>query len=171
MDLTDTLEKDLARIIGFIGNCDTKASIVLGSTLASVSLMIGLCGAKLLDSNSSGGDVVSYVVSALFAISMILISFGLCYILMAIYAKIDSYNNGSDKNSVFFGDIASISPEEYRKTIMERDTEGYIQDLIAQIWINAKRCTEKYRLYDNGLACLVMGILLMMLAAIILIEC
>lgn len=49
MDLTDTLEKDLSRIIGFTNSCDSKSSIVLGSVLATLSLILGLCGKEIRD--------------------------------------------------------------------------------------------------------------------------
>ncbi|MBO5600832.1 MAG: hypothetical protein J5897_07330, partial [Candidatus Methanomethylophilus sp.] len=83
MDLIDTLEKDLARIIGFVNNCDSKASIVLGTVLTSVSLILGLSLSEFAKVFRSGDIGAAAIVILLLAVSAILLIKGL-------YALFDS---------------------------------------------------------------------------------
>ena len=87
VDTIDTLEKDLARIIGFVGNCDSKASIILGATMTSVSLILGLCGHAIAESAGSVDDLISGAVWVLAIMSAVLLMIGVAYLLSTLYAR------------------------------------------------------------------------------------
>lgn len=53
---------------------------------------------------------------------------------------------------VHFNNIASITDFDTYKRLTEEETEDdYYEDLLSQTYINAKRCVEKFELYNKGL--------------------
>ena len=161
MDLTDTLEKDLSRIIGFTNNCDSKSSIVLGSVLAALSLILGLCGKEIRDC-VAGEMVPAVIVMVLLVTSIAAILFGLASIVMAIYARGDSA-----ESTIYFGSIASKGFPEYRESVLVRDEESYREDLMSQIHICSVICDKKFKHYKTGLIHSVVGICMLIIVSVL----
>ena len=161
MDLTDTLEKDLSRVIGFTNNCDSKSSIVLGSVLATLSLILGLCGKEIKDCVTS--DLVpAVVVSVMLILSTCSIIIGLANIVMVIYAR-----GEFTESTIYFRSIASRELPEYRESVLARDEESYREDLISQIHICSVICDKKFKHYKTGLVCSVIGICMLIVASVL----
>ena len=171
MDPIDTLEKDLARIIGFVGNCDSKASIILGATMTSVSLILGLCGSAIAGCAHSADSLISGTVWVLVASSVVLLMIGVSYLLSTLYARGLTDEEREEIGTVFFGDIASVGLERYRETVLARDADRYIWEITEQIYVNARICEKKYRYYDRGLVFSVSGAALMVLLAVVCLVC
>ena len=167
MDLTDTLEKDLARIIGFVNNCDSKASIVLGAVLTSVSLILGLSLSEFAGVFHSGDMGAAAIVILLLTASAILLIKGLCALFNSIHARDDPLKDESMKGTIFYRHIASMDLDAYRERITARNDESYIGELTEQIHANAVICTEKYDLYNEGLRLSVIGVVLLIIASIL----
>lgn len=167
----DTLEKDLARIIGFVGNCDSKASIILGATMTSVSLILGLCGSAIAGCADSANVLISGTVWVLVVSSAVLLMTGVSYLLSTLYARGLTDGEREERGTVFFGDIASVKLEKYREMVLAKDADGYIREITEQIHVNARICEKKYRYYDRGLVFSVLGVSLMVLLAVICLVC
>lgn len=167
----DTLEKDLARVIGFVGNCDSKASIILGATMTSVSLILGLCGSAISECAHSADNLISGTVWVLAASSAVLLVIGVAYLLSTLYARGLTDGEREECGTVFFGDIASVGLEKYRETVLARDADRYIREITEQIHVNARICEKKYRYYDRGLVFSVFGVALMILLSVVCLVC
>ena len=170
MDRQEALEKDLARIIGFVNNCDSKTSIILGSVLAAVSLLIGL-GASSLTSIDNG-SVFFYVVIILCAASAFLIIIGVLYLLKALHASIEpeDYLSGDEsakRSPLFFGNVADMTFPEYKELVASRDTETYVEELESQIYINSQICKDKFENYNKGLVCSFLGLLILFVCVVL----
>jgi len=167
MDLTDTLEKDLARIIGFVNNCDSKASIVLGAVLTSVSLILGLNLSEFTGVIHSGDVGAAAIVILLLVASAILLVKGLYALFESIRARDDPRKDESLKGTIFYRHIASMDLDAYRERISARNDESYIGELTEQIHANAEICTEKYDRYNEGLRLSVRGVVLLIFVAVL----
>ena len=167
MDLADTLEKDLARIIGFTNNCDSKSSIVLGSVLAAVSLILGLSGKDMVTILTSSEILVMALIAALLLLSVSTLILGIVNILYSLKARLNPSKYVDDSTSIYFGKIAKLSLEDYRESVTCRNEQSYISDLTAQIHTCSIICQEKYKYYNKGLKYSVIGIGLMIVTSVI----
>lgn len=167
MDLSDTLEKDLARIIGFVNNCDSKASIVLGTVLTSVSLILGLSLSEFAGVFHSGDIGAAAIVILLLVVSAILLGKGLYALFDSLRARDDPLKNESLKGTIFYRHIASMDLDAYRERITARNDENYVRELTEQIRANAVICTEKYDRYNEGLKLSVRGVVLLIFVAVL----
>ena len=156
MELFETLEKDLSRILELISNCDNKASIILGAVFTVISLVLGLCGRDyiVLFSNHSGSNCIIFV---LLVLAAIVISLGIIEIMRSIQAKIDYTEYNDDSETIFFGKISLLTLEQYREKVLLRDNSSYIRDLTAQIHTCSVICQRKYECYNRGLFNSVLG--------------
>ena len=161
MELTDTLEKDLSRVISFTNNCDSKSSIVLGSVLATLSLILGLCGNEIRGC-VTGEWVPAVIVSVMLIFSISSIIFGLANIVMSIYAR-----GKPNESTIYFASIASRELSEYRESVLARDDESYREDLISQIHICSVICDKKFKHYKTGLVCSVIGICMLIVVSVL----
>jgi len=165
-----SLEKDLERILGFIGNCDSKSSVVLGAVLAAVSLLIGL-GAPNIGQAVYEGDIF-YKVAIIFgySVSMVVFVIGIANLFLALRATVERAEIlGSEKinrSLLFFGDISDMSFGEYRDNVSVRGAGDYTEDLMSQIYVNSKICGLKYRRYNNGLLLSSIGLLMLLVCTI-----
>lgn len=167
MNLTDTLEKDFERIIGFVNNCDSKTSIVLGAVLTSVSLILGLSGSEISGVFHSGDMGAEAIVFMMLAISAILLWKGLYALFDSLRARDDPNNDESERGTVFYRHIASMELDVYREKVTARDEEGYVRELTEQIHANARICTKKYDLYNKGLRLSIPGVALLIIASVL----
>jgi len=84
------------------------------------------------------------------------------FILLSIFPKTEIskslIENGSDKktnkrdNLLFYGDISKYSVAEYKEAIMRKykiqdETNGYIDDIVAQIIVNSDITNNKMRYF------------------------
>lgn len=143
----------LDRTIGFVQNCDTKASIVLA--LFGVILTV-ICASNITNSivdiadkvkeNINGGGCL-YILCVMVAAIMVTIS--VIELLLVIGAKIDK--TGLD-SKIYFKDISeNVNCCIYGNKIKELSEESYIDDIIAQIYINAQICAKKYERYNMAI--------------------
>jgi hypothetical protein len=140
----------LDRTIGFVENCDTKASIVLA--LFGVILTV-ICASNITNSivniadkvkeNINGGGCL-YILCVMVAVLLVTIS--IIELLLVIGAKIDK--TGLD-SKIYFKDISeNVNCCTYGNKIKELSEDSYIDDIITQIYINAQICTKKYERYN-----------------------
>lgn len=163
--LEDTLEKDLARIIGFIGNCDSKSSIMLGSTLTAVSLILGLCGKEIIGTLMNSDAWISISTCIVLIISLFMVVAGIANVIMSIRARLDPTEYEDDSSVIFYGKIAALGLPQYRGAALARDRESYLVDLTAQIHTCSIICQKKFEYYNRGLSYSVLGVVLLVLVA------
>ena len=147
---TEELNAILDRTIGFVENCDTKASIVLalfGVILtvicaSNITNSIGDIADKVKENVNSGGCL--YILCVIVAAIIMMIS--IIELLLVIGAKIDK--TGLD-SKIYFRDISeNVNCCTYGSKIKELSEDSYIDDIITQIYINSQICTKKYERYN-----------------------
>lgn len=167
------LELRLARVVEWVKVCDTKTSFLL----AIVGVMLPLVlQSKILQEDmmaafkqlNSNGSCFVFVCSFLYVV--LVIGFGFLLLiackkfLNVLFAKrTESLNErilGSNKetidNSVFkdsllhFHHISQLTYEQFKSGIDAETSADLREDLLSQIYINARRCNEKYSDYNDG---------------------
>lgn len=168
---TQTLERNL----GFISNCDNKASIIL--TAAGVLLTIVLTNEgltsikdilkKCLCQFNIGNCVYVFVLFS----SIILLIIGILLLISVLIARSgvgETKDINQKKSLIFFRDISVISSVSgYRKEFKKMNDKDLLDDLISQIYINSKIATKKYRRYNLGLKCIVIGFFLFIIVILL----
>lgn len=146
----EELNAILDRTIGFVENCDTKASIMLA--LFGVLLTV-ICTSNVTDSiieiidnvatDISGGDYV-YIFSSI--IAMIFVAASVVELVLVLTAKID--RSGLD-SPIYFKDISeNVNCHIYGSKIKMLSEDAYIDDIINQIYVNSQICSKKYERYN-----------------------
>lgn len=159
---TQTLERNL----GFISNCDNKASIILtavGVLLTIILTSEGLASIKdILKKSLSQITFLNFIYMFMFFSSVIILLSGILFLISVLIARSGiSETKGSKNSLVFFGGINSFNRiANYEKAIKKMDKKDLLVDLISQIYINSKIATKKYRKYNLGLKFTVIGFFL-----------
>lgn len=165
--------RTLERINFWIGNCDTKISFALAfsgiligaffaSSIINGSLSKLVDGLFNLKSMARLGDIqmpliiITVLVLAFFVFFMIRSIYNL---FMGIKGDIDasSYEQpGLITNSnLFFGTIDKRSFNEFKNSFEAQTSEQVLDDFLSQVYINSKRCQQKFSLYNKGVTCLI----------------
>lgn len=159
---TQTLERNL----GFISNCDNKASIILtavGVLLTIILTSEGLASIKdILKKSLSQITFLNFIYMFMFFSSVIILLSGILFLISVLIARSGISETKGFKNSlIFFGGINSFNRiANYEKAIKKMDKKDLLDDLISQIYINSKIATKKYRKYNLGLKFTVIGFFL-----------
>lgn len=162
-------EKTLDRTIGFISNCDTKASIMLA--LFGVLLTV-ICTSNITKSISDIvkdvsadmriGDYI-YMGVAIFAIILSVIS--IILLIRVLSAKVDKSRFSS---KIYFKDIVSYyNITDYIWQIQNLKEEDYLKDLTTQVYINAEICSSKYEKYNLAIKLGIIGFAILMVLYLI----
>jgi hypothetical protein len=153
----------LDRVIGFINNCDNKASIVLGGMVAILAIIFSGEGVKkIVDTVSailfsasgkpSTGEVV-YLVLLIASLALLII--GLVYLMLTIIARTKT----SGSSAIYFGHIAQLKDAtSYKERILSSTKQELLEDILNQIYINSSICSFKYKHYNRGLKFTVIGL-------------
>lgn len=158
-DARDTLD----RIIGFVGNCDTKASIMLGVlgfilTSAFTNSMVPELFLMIKEA-ANYGTAFSVIYLILLFISIAIFIFGIFLLISVLIAKSGKSNNDS---KIFFSDIALNNKDSasYKDKVLNQLECDVKNDLIAEIYINAVICYKKFRKHNLGLKLVLLGAVL-----------
>lgn len=164
-EYTELLSR-LDRITQWVHSCDTKASILF--TIESVFVGILLSSDYVLKTITSvlnvtfvydGDKQFSFsafiLLLGLFGI-VVLLPISLFYLVSAIAAK-TSTNIFKDKtikidSLLFFDSIAQYKQcEDLEEAIQKEGEKERVKDVLSQIYINSKRCKEKFTYYQKGM--------------------
>jgi len=167
----------LDRIIGFINNCDTKTSIILGGALAIIAVVFSTDGLTkiynitklILQPNIGKPTGVGVLYITLLLIFAVVLTVGLIFLVLSLVGRTSSKVHKSCKNSkIFFGHISSVdSPEKFRKSIFASSKDDLLNDILNQIYINSKICSKKFKLYNWGLCLSIIGLGMMIVLFVI----
>lgn len=161
---TQTLERNL----GFINNCDNKASIILTAVGVLITIVLtndGLLRIKdILKCCFSQKAIWDIVYAILFIGSGLLLIVGILILISVLLARLNANGIRGMKNTTsltYFKDIISISKfSDYKNRFKNMSKTDLLDDLISQIYINADIATKKYRRYNLGLKLTIAGFVL-----------
>lgn len=158
VDRTDLLAR-LDRLLDWIKSCDTKASIVIAAiglflTLFTSDNFFGfwkriLSGAM---SHLNFSNLLFLIFFSLAAISFIYGAYCLVRVLTPRLSKEVEMMEGMHADSLYF--FESISRNKYREfseKVRSRTNDEDLNDILSQVYINAKICTVKYAYYQKGI--------------------
>lgn len=160
---TQTLERN----IGFVTNCDSKASIVLavfGGLLAIVLTNEGLkkifC---IIESCIETKNFCSISYLLYFVSSMFILGLGMFNLGRVLVAKTSEEISGRKEadSHIFFAGIKKVGDcKNYKQQFCDMSKEELLNDLIEQIYINAEIASFKYNTYNVGLRYTIIGFVL-----------
>ncbi len=164
LERKDDLLDRLDRILEWIKSCDTKASILLagiGITLTILSSETFLQKYEtilcffLKDINL--WKLIYLGISALFLLSIIA---GVIYLVFELNPSLISNKNKNKEidSFYFFSTIANKCLENFKDEYMKIDNLSDIEDLLNQLYINAKICDLKYKYTKKGILFSTLGI-------------
>lgn len=172
----DDLNQILDRTIGWIENCDTKASIVLGGLGIAISILFTFdYTEKILEILNRIFEAISFCnvlyLSFFFASLGILIYGGYCLFCVLIArtnTKDFSARGITTDSAIFFGSIASNATYQMYKDKLEAINDvNFEDDISSQIYICSLICQEKFKNYKKGLICSVGGFAMFILMLLI----
>lgn len=153
----------LDRTIGFVRNCDNKASIFLGTFGVILTIVLTTDGLDNLMSIVQAVITQGTFCSALYLLmmtgSIIAMIFGVSQIIRVLGVKVDSSaEEGLDGDSkIFFEHIQKSNYSEYKEKLLGMTEETFLNDIISQIYINSCICHDKYTNYKCGLKWTLIG--------------
>ena len=139
----------LDSINSWIISADNKVSIYCGMYSVVIAVIafvadhvLSVIGEKSAEINQTA--YVWLVVLTIIAIISFLIS--IVFYSWAVKPNLICDNNTQDKDklSLFYRDIAQFkSPEEFVHTVEETDRDGYLTEIVTEVYYNSKVCTSK----------------------------
>lgn len=160
---TQTLDRN----INFITSCDNKTSVVL--TAVGVLLTIILTNEGLIQiydiiksciATKNFCNILYLICFILSGLTMLIGVFKLIGVLIA-RTKQNSITAGDTPSRIFFiGIKKSGDCNSYKEKFHEMSKEDLLNDLIEQIYINADIASIKYKNYNLGLKCMMIGFVL-----------
>ena len=152
--------KELERTDLWINNSDTKISYLF-AVLGIVTTIIFTNNSIIeIIKNSIKNlfkldrqdieNILSIIVIMTFINLLIFIVRSIYFLFKASTAKIN-INDINKGSTLFFGSIASKTIEEFKEQINNQTEEELEEDIVEQIFINAKICNEKMKNYNKAI--------------------
>ena len=148
----DTLFNTLSNINNWTMNCDTKASVILGSYGVAFSLIfVTDVINKIIDIIKACINAMSVTIGMYVFVliaSCICLLLGLGFLIAVLIPRIDS----NKPSLMFFALVSEIkTPEAYKDAVFSCDEGIMLEDLSNQIYAAAKICTKKFKYQKLGL--------------------
>lgn len=173
LDNLKNIEKDdaldiLDRTIGFINNCDSKASVVLGVFGVLVTILFSSDGVAelkiIIKAAITTGTYYGVLYCITLAFTVISLAFGTVKLLKVLFPKTDCDELKQEdlelNSKIFFGGICKNSTyKKYKDKIMKCSQDEYLNDIISQIYLNSIICDRKYKNFKIGVIVVLMGFL------------
>lgn len=160
---TQNLESRIDRIIEWVKTCDNKATTLLSITALVLTILLSgdyiMTGMQTIlstvyDPNMTEPSIcgILAVLSFITAVILLLLSLVCCILVVRAKVSENQRNQPSIKTDslIHFNNIASLSYSQFVEAIDRETDEDYLEDLKSQIYINASRCTEKFKIYNNA---------------------
>lgn len=139
-------ELNLQRMLDWIARHDNKTSFVTGLNIA----LIGV-----LTTSGANIDYWSLCISGLFILTLLFWLSSLFFNYKSQYPQTKSQN----KSLIYFGTIANLKVEDFKKQAMAVNNQDYLDDLLYQIHINAEILKKKFKSLRMSLILLGLGVL------------
>ncbi len=183
MTQTD-LEDKLDRVIGWINNCDQKASILLVFIGVAFPLLFSSDFATntykelisdflyYLQKGEGQFSLIRFLCSLFTILSILGLGVSFWFLLSALSGRIDSSIYAEDglrtESLIFFGSISKMKYIDFEANFSKQSKDTAINDLTSQLYINSKICQTKFTAYNNALCWLKWGILFLLATFILL---
>jgi hypothetical protein len=153
------LIEELDRLLDWIKSCDTKASIVLAVVGIFVAGFTSEHSIKMLNTiistsinNISFSNLLYLLLTAASWFIFVYGAYNLIRVLVPRLKKsVMVYEGTNQKSLYYFETISDRTFLEYKEQKMDRSAEEDIDDILSQIFINAKVSTKKYSFYHKGI--------------------
>ncbi len=127
----DAAEKNLERLIDWVGKFDTKASILLGIAIGMSGFLVTLAPPV------SEWNITTYVVTTLsFALLLVTV--------MLISLATFPHTKSNNDSLLFFGTIPRHKTDEYVNAFGNQSPEVYLKDLLIQCHTNSQILNRKF---------------------------
>lgn len=164
----------LERNIGFITNCDNKTSIVLTAIGVLLTIILTNDGLIKIFQIINACILHKHFCDLLFLLvflgSIAIMAFGMYKLGSVLIAKTSEQANGiTEMNSkIFFSGIKKHSDyQNYRSKFYLMNEIDLLDELIAQIYINADIASTKYSKYNSGFKFTVIGFVIFIIMLLI----
>lgn len=145
-----------------IENCDNKISI--SCTVLTMSFgVFSFLSERLVNADSSSlqSHLWQFVMDWGFFFSMLAMGIAILLFCFALKPNLKSSGESSGKKyPVFFGDIASLTAEEYEEKLTRASDQDFIREMIRETQLNAEICLRKMKLYRLGIIASMVAIVL-----------
>lgn len=139
-------ETSLQRKLNWIGRHDTRIAFVAGFSIAMLGVL----------ARASASIVVwDWCLYLVFSLAALLLFISLALVYLSQYPKTESRNSSLN----FFGTIAALKLDEFKKRFKERTNEEYLDDLLSQIHINAEILNKKFSYLKSSLVVLAIALI------------
>jgi hypothetical protein len=131
LDKLPPAERNLERLLSWIGRLDVKFSILLGIETAMLGFLASVTpSVKCID--------LLHLILTIITFMLILISFS--FIFFGMFPRL----KGPDKSLIYFGSISKISFDEYKTLFSDSSKQSYLDDLLEQCHINSRIIDTKF---------------------------
>ncbi len=124
-------EKNLDRLLAWIGRLDVKFSIILGIETA----MLGFLASITPNINCIK---LAILILTLITFALILVSF--LFIFIGMFPR----TKGPDKSLIYFGCISKMTLTDYQSHFSSISRQTYLDDVLEQCYINSKIINNKF---------------------------
>ena len=150
----------LDRNIVFVSNCDSKTSIVLSATGVLLTIILTNNGIEtifnIIKSCISQKNFCNIMFLFFFAISIVLLVIGFYNLCMVLIAR--TKNASAFKSQIFFSGIANFKDKNtFLQKFASMTPEEYLDELVTEIYANAKIAVIKYKKYNTGFKFTIIG--------------
>lgn len=145
-ELTERLEANLERLLGWIAAADAKTSTVFAFSTAMLGVFAGLL--PRADSWTRLSAFCSLIAAVLLALSLLFSTF-------AAFPR----TSGPRGSLLFFGGIADRTAESYLQDLKAASHDTYLEDLARQCHRNAQIAQSKYAWVRRAMAALYLSVL------------
>ncbi|MFX4305417.1 hypothetical protein F8N00_08495 [Exiguobacterium sp. A1_3_1] len=166
LEKTDLLQR-LDRHLDWIKSCDTKASIVIAGAGIFLSIFTAEHSINMLNQILTKAvqniNFSSFLYLTFFIISWAIFihgAYNLVRVLVPMMKKdVLIYQQDTRSDSLYyFESIDDKKFPEFKEKMVSETPEEEIEDLLTQIYINARICSSKYTFYKKGIRSIFIGI-------------
>lgn len=172
MEINNSLNKSdllqrLDRHLEWIKSCDTKASIVIAGAGIFLSIFTAEHSINMLNQifaqSINNINFSNFLYLSLFLLFWGLFVYGsycLIRVLVPMMKKeVMIFQQDTHADSLYyFESIDDKKYSEFREKMINESPEAELEDLLTQIYINAKICSSKYKFYKKGIRSTFVGI-------------
>jgi hypothetical protein len=109
--------------------------------------------------------------SILLILGLILLFFGIFFVLKAVFPWLKFENDTQKKSLIFFGSVSQYSNEDYISKMSTNSKEDNIKDLSDQVHVLSNALTKKYKLISKSMNILyLIGIIVITLLVLLAVN-
>jgi hypothetical protein len=142
----DLAKDQLNRTLGFFPRLDAKHSVVLAVDTGMLAFLF----TRMPD---------WHVITGWFAVAPVIAVVLLALSIWCLYRGSEPALTGGHESVLYFREIAKRTESQYIDAVREISEEGYLKDLLAQVWRNSEILTAKFTHLKNALNLLALAIL------------